>query len=106
MPVPDPETGETVRLPFTYRDVQGAMRDLGIPIQGRSTEIFVHEAWIYDLVRLYLLKDEVMPSTRVYDSFYTRYPVKEKEFISLINRAINDYCQILAHNDALLSIRL
>lgn len=106
MSVPDPETGETVRLPFTYRDVQGAMRDLGIPIQGRSTEIFVHEAWIYDLVRLYLLKDEVMPSTRVYDSFYTRYPVKEKEFTKLINRAIRDYQNIRARNDAALSIRL
>ena len=106
MPVPDPEIGEAVRLSFTCRDVQGAMRDLGIPIQGRSTEIFVHEAWIYDLVRLYLLNDEVIPSTRVYDSFYTRYPVKEKEFTKFINRAIRDYQNIRAHNDAALSIRL
>lgn len=104
--VPDPETGETIRLSFTYRDVQAAMRDLGIPIQGRSTEIFVHEAWIYDLVRLYLLKDENIPSTRVYDSFYTRYPVKKNEFTKLINRAIGDYQNIRAHNDAALSIRL
>lgn len=104
--VPDPETGGTSRLSFTYRDVQAAMRDLGISIQGRSTEIFVHEAWIYDLVRLYLLKEENMPSTRIYDSFYTRYPVKEKEFTKLINRAIRDYQNIRAHNDAALSIRL
>lgn len=106
MSVRDRETEETVRLSFTYRDVQAAMRDLGIPIQGRSTEIFVHEAWIYDLVRLYLLKGENMPSTRIYDSFYTRYPIREKEFTKLINRAISDYQNIRAHNDAALSIRL
>lgn len=106
MSVRDRETEETVRLSFTYRDVQAAMRDLGIPIQGRSTEIFVHEAWIYDLVRLYLLKGENMPSTRIYDAFYTRYPIREKEFTKLINRAISDYQNIRAHNDAALSIRL
>lgn len=74
MSVPDPETGETARLSFTYRDVQAAMA-------------IVHEAWTYALVRLYLLKGENMPPTR-------------------INRAISDYQNIRAHNDTALSIRL
>ena len=93
-------------LPFTYRQIQDAMKAEKVPINGRYTEIFWHEAFIYDLVRLYLAREQNIPSIRVYDSFYTAFAIDETEFVSLINRAINDYLHILAHNDTLLSIRL
>lgn len=102
----DAKTKEDRAFPFTYRQIQDAMKSEQVPINGRYTEIFWHEAFIYDLVRLYLIREQGIASIRVYDSFYTRHEITETEFISLINRAIGDYLQILAHNDALLSIRL
>ena len=102
----DAKTKEDRTFPFTYRQIQDAMKSEKVPINGRYTEIFWHEAFIYDLVRLYLIREQGIASIRVYDSFYTRHEIAETEFISLINRAINDYLHILAHNDTLLSIRL
>ena len=102
----DTETKEDKAFPFTYRQIQDAMKAEQVPINGRCTEIFWHEAFIYDLVRLYLVREQGIASIRVYDSFYTRHEIDETEFISLINRAVSDYLNIIAHNDALLSIRL
>lgn len=95
-----------VQFPFTYRELQDAMKAEGLPIHGRYTEIFWDEAFIYDLVRLYLLRDHNVRSIRIYDSFYTSAPISEELFIELINRAIGDYLKILAHADASLSFRL
>ena len=102
----DAKTKADRTFPFTYRQIQDAMKAEKVPIHGRYTEIFWHEAFIYDLVRLYLIREQGIASIRVYDSFYTRHEITETEFISLINRAIGDYLNILAHNDTLLSIRL
>ena len=102
----DAKTKDDRTFPFTYRQIQDAMKAEKVPINGRYTEIFWHEAFIYDLVRLYLIREQGIASIRVYDSFYTRHEISETEFISLISRAINDYLHILAHNDTLLSIRL
>lgn len=92
----DPDSGKVTVFPFTYREVQDAMRAEGLPIQGRYTEIFMHEAFVYDLVRKYLLDEEHVPSARIYDSFYTRLYVGEKEYIRLINRAVGEYLSIIA----------
>lgn len=102
----DPKTKEDMVLPFTYRELQDAMKEAGIPIHGRYTEIFWHEAFIYDLVRLYLKREHNVASLRVYDSFYTRNYISERLFISLINRAVGDYLKILADDYASLSFRL
>lgn len=102
----DKETKEDKTFPFTYRQIQDAMKAEQVPINGRYTEIFWDEAFIYDLVRLYLLQEQNIASARIYDSFYTRHEISETEFILLINRAIGDYQNIRAHNDAALSIRL
>ena len=89
------DQGETVQLDATYKDFQDALRAENIQIQGTSTEIFWHEAFIYELVRKYLLDEENIESARIYDSFYTRCYVSEDEFVRLINRAVNEYLHIV-----------
>ena len=89
------DQGETVQLDATYKDFQDALRAENIQIQGTSTEIFWHEAFIYELVRKYLLDEENIESARIYDSFYTRCYVSENEFVRLINRAVNEYLHIV-----------
>lgn len=89
------DQGKSVRLDLTYKDFQDALRAEHIRIQGKSTEIFWHEAFIYELVRKYLLDEKNIESARVYDSFYTRCYVSEEEFARLINRAVTEYLHII-----------
>lgn len=87
--------GKKHPLPLSYGELQDWMESSGLEVQGRCTDVFWHEAYIYELARAILFEEYSIRSVRVYDSFYTDEEVSRAQWCHVLNKALGQYRHLL-----------